>query len=220
MNGAKNVEQEKMSALLVFSGSFFEGLIGAGTVALGIIGLLAIAPMYMAAVATIAVGAAFFIEGFALGARFRTLTVEIFRGAFDATQFGSGVLAEFIGGSAGIVLGILALMGIYQMVLVPIAVLTYGTTLILGSGAVARLNALKIEERVEREENRRVAKDAVVAAASIQVIVGLASIVLGILALLGLYPLVLSLVALLSIAFSDLFSGTAIVGRMVSLFRY
>jgi uncharacterized membrane protein len=219
MEAVKHIEGEKMSALWVFSGSFLEGLIGAGAIALAIIGLATIMPMYMAAIASIAVGAAFFFNGFMLGTRFRSITSEITQRPFEAVQLGWGVAAEFFGGAAGIVLGILALLQIYPAALVPITAIIYGATLIFSSAMVTRLNALRVEERPEPEHTHYATRNAVVAAADTQVLIGLGAVVLGILSILGLYPLILSLVALLSVACADLFSGTTLVSRMVSLFR-
>jgi hypothetical protein len=210
---AIKIEHEKVPV------SLFEGLIGIGAIILAIVGLFAILPLYMAGIATIAIGVAFFIDGFVSIAKYRTVPVEVSQRPFEIIQLGWGTTAEFFGGAAGIVLGILALMNIYPLVLVPTAALIYGITLIFSSSMLARLNETRIEQ--QREERQRIVeREAVVVTADIQIFVGLAALVLGILSLLGMYPLVLSLVALLAVAFSDLFSGTTLIGRMVRFFRY
>ncbi len=211
---AIKIEHEKVPV------SLFEGLIGIGAIILAIVGLFAIMPLYMAGIATIAIGVAFFIDGFVSIAKYRTVPVEVSQRPFEIIQLGWGTTAEFFGGAAGIVLGILALMNIYPLVLVPTAALIYGITLIFSSSMLARLNETRIEQQPQEERQRIVEREAVVVTADIQIFVGLAALVLGILSLLGMYPLVLSLVALLAVAFSDLFSGTTLIGRMVRFFRY
>ncbi len=214
MEALKHIRIEKLSI------PFLEGFMGIGAITLAIVGLFAIMPLYMAAIATIAVGVAFFFDGFLSIAKYRTVPLEVSQRPFEIIQLGWGTTAEFLGGAAGIVLGILTLMNIYPLVLVPTASLIYGVTLIFSSSMTARLNETTIEQRPEPEQQRIVDREAVVVTADIQIFVGLAALVLGILSLLGMYPLVLSLVALLAVAFSDLFSGTELVGRLARLFRY
>jgi hypothetical protein len=50
-----------------------EGLVGAGALALAILGLVGILPLWMAAIGTIAAGAAFLIEGIAISSRMADL---------------------------------------------------------------------------------------------------------------------------------------------------
>jgi hypothetical protein len=214
MEAVKHIHIEKLSI------PFLEGLIGIGAVILAIVGLFAILPLYMAGIATIVIGVAFFFDGFASIAKYRTVPPEIAQRPFEMIQLGWGTTAEFLGGVAGIVLGILALLNVYPLTLVPITALIYGVTLIFSSSMTAWLNETRIEQQPEQEQRRIVAREAVLVTADIQIFVGLAALVLGILSLLGTYPLVLSLTALLAVAFSDLFSGTELVGRLVRFFRY
>ncbi len=78
--------------------------------------------------------------------------------------------------------------------------------------------SLKIEISGAHETARHVADEAMTAAGGVQALIGLASILLGILALIGLNPGVLSLVALLAIGTAILLSGTAVSGKMLSMF--
>lgn len=214
MEATKYIRYEKVSV------SLLEGFIGICAIAIAIVGLFAVLPLYMAGIAAIAVGVAFFLDGFASIAKYRIVPPEVAQRPFDMIQLGWGTTAEFLGGAAGIVLGILALMDVYPLVLIPICALIYGITLIFTSAMTAWLNETRIEQQPQEEPQRIVAREAVVVTADIQIFVGLAALVLGILSLLGIYPLVLSLTALLAVAFSDLFSGTALVGRVVNLLRY
>jgi hypothetical protein len=89
--------------------------------------------------------------------------------------------------------------------------------LLLGSATVSRLNALAFESAITHETSRRVAREAVQAAAGVQLLLGLGSLTLGILAVVGILPLVLTLVGLLTTGAAVVFSGTAIASRMMTV---
>ena len=155
---------------------------GLATIVLAILGLVDILPLYMAGISAIVVGAALLFEGgsraaWMAGARERL-------GEFAE----GGVSTQAIGGIAGIVLGILALMGINPVALLSIAVLTVGASLFAGGWSAGSSGAKQF--------------------------IGLASVVLGILSLVGYVPLTLTLVAFLCLGAGSLLSGTAY--RLVS----
>ena len=81
-----------------------------------------------------------------------------------------GLAAEFLGGLTGIVLGILALLGVAPGTLLAVAVLIFGAAFVFSS----TLNM----------------------SSSTQAMLGFASLILGLLAVSGLNPLTLVLVAL------------------------
>jgi hypothetical protein len=128
--------------------------------------------------------------------------------------------AQFLGGAAGIVLGILALLGMYPAVLLPVAAIVFGGTLLMACGTTARLNTLVIERHtVGHEAARHIAGDMVSAASGVQALVGLAGIILGILGLVGMFPWTLSLVAFLCVGGAVLLSGAAVSSKMLSMLR-
>ncbi len=215
----ETIREERRTMEVVAGGSLAEGVAGTGAIALSIIGLAGIMSPLMVAIATILAGIALVFEGGSIGARFSNLMSETTHGRLGAVELGGGMTAEFFGGVAGIVLGILSLLDIFPMVLLPVAAIVYGGALVFGVGAMAQLNALQIERACDKEEVRHVARAAVRSAEGMQVLIGLGSVVLGILAVIGLVPMILSLVAMLSIGFADLLSGTAISGRMLSAFH-
>jgi len=183
-------------------GSTAEVLGGAAAVVLAILGLAGMLPVYMAAVATIAVGAALFSEAGG--------------GRIEAAEIGGGMTAEITAGLAGVTLGVLALLGAVPMTLIAIAAIVFGGSLLISSGATSRMNEAAVSSGEGNETAKAVAREAVSASAGAQVLIGLGGAVLGILALLNLNPMVLTLVAMLIIGFSILLSGTAIGGRMLS----
>ena len=124
------------------SGSIMEAVVAIGAIVLSIIGLAGMLSNVMAAIATIIIGGALLVEGGAIGSDYGRLISESREesGGFDAVELGGGLTAEFLGGIAGIVLGILALFGTAPTVLMPAAVIVFGAALLLGSAAAAELN--------------------------------------------------------------------------------
>ncbi len=210
------INEEKKAMKNVAGGSLAQGFVGTGAVALVIIGLVAFHTYWMAAITTILVGVALMFEGTGIATRFSTLLHDTGAGRLGALELGGGMTAEMLGGVAGLALGILSLVGLVPMVLMPVAAIVYGITLVLGLGATARLNHLHIESVCDSAESRYVARTLVRSAEGVQMLFGLGSVVLGILAVIGMTPLILSMVAILAVGFSSMLSGSAVGGRMLS----
>lgn len=218
--GATMSATEAMRSVEILrTGSMAEGAAGLGAVVLAILGLAGILPFLLLPISTIAIGAALLFEGGAIAARFSNLLTGMSRSGAQTTELGGGMTAEFLGGAAGVALGILGLLGVLPAVLIPVAAIVFGGSLIFGSAVTTRLNSLEIASSGGHELAQAAAREAVAAAAGVQVLVGLGGIALGIIALIGVAPDVLSLVAMLSIGASVLLSGTAISRRMVGVFR-
>ncbi len=218
---AQNVgfAEGQKTARFVLGGSLAEGIVGGATIVLALIGLSGIMPEWMLPIATIAMGAAFVIEGGAISVRFSRLLAETSKDRLDEAELGVGVTSEFLGGAAGIVLGILSLLKLYPMILVPVSVLVYGSVLMLSSGMTVRLNALELEGSTGATRFNRIAHEAMSAAAGVDFLLGLAAVILGIIALTGTFAGTLSLVALLIVGVSGFVTGAAVTARMMSLFR-
>jgi hypothetical protein len=210
---------EGMGERYMRGGSLAEGIAGGAGVALAIIGLANIIPHYMIPVATIALGIAFVFEGGAIASRFSRLLSESTKGRIDVWGLGSGLTAEVIGGIAAIILGILTLLNVSPAVLMPAAVIVFGGTLMFSSGISARLDELLVSRTTEDVLYKDVAREAVSAAAGVQLLFGIVAVALGILALVGISTAVLNLVALLGVGLSNLLSGTSISSRMFSSIR-
>lgn len=206
-----NVGHEQQVALgFAAESSAVEAIGGAAAVVLGILGLAQVSPMYLAAVATIVVGVALWFEGAAIVARYsRVVAAEGHSAAAtEMTPMSSGISAEFIGGAAGTVLGILALLGVASAALISIAVIVYGAAMLFGSGAPVRMNALVSEEGMPSSANQ-VLREAAWASSGAQLLVGVGAVVLGILALVGFAPYILVLSALLTVGATLALSGGA-----------
>ena len=211
--------EDRHIAESVVSGSAAEIIGGAAAIVLTILGLAHVASNLMLTIATIAIGVALVFEGGSVAAEYSRIISKTAENTMQTVEIGGGMTAEMVAGIAGVVLGILALLGLDMLTLTASAVIVYGAALTLSSGMTSRLNDLKIEVSGAHQSAQRVAHEAVTAASGTQVLVGLAAGVLGILALVGVAPTVLVLVGLLAIGTSLLLSGGALGGRLISLFH-
>jgi len=217
-------EQEK-TAQVVAGGSIVEAICGLAAIVLAVLGLLGIQTFWMLTISGITLGAALLIEGAAIGARINRL-----RYYGSTSQLGSGASSEFIGGLAGGTLSVLALLGIQPMILMPTALIIFGGAILLGSGGTAELSHIHEHRRADTDpgtpythtdrerQSHEAARQSVMAASGAQVLVGLAAITLGVLALLEFNPLVLTFSGLIAVGASVLFSGTAIASRLYAVF--
>jgi len=213
------IHEERLSAEVILGGALAETLTGAGVVVVSIIGLAGFFPMIMLPVATIGLGMSFLFEGGAVASRLSNLLSEFTEGRFDIAELGGGLTVEFVAGFGGIALGILSLVGVAPTILTPIAAIAFGGALVIGSGVKARVNHLAISDRNEHKLVRAIAREALIAASGVEILVGMSAIALGILGIVRILPVELSLVAILSVGGMVLLSGTALGGRMLSLFR-
>lgn len=195
----------------LFAGlSATEAVIGAGAAVLAILGLIGILPVFMAAIAGIAIGAAFIIEGVGMTASYSRAEAAMRGGASGAIA--GGMSAETMGGIAGVALSILALLGVATVPLLAITALIYGGTLFVSAGT-----ARKLEEAVAPADAASTSHEMLVTAEGGRVLVGLGAAVLGILALAGIAtPTVLVLVAMLTVGAGLLLSGSLMGGRLAT----
>lgn len=209
----------RVTAEILAGESLGEAVAAAGALVLAIIGLAGLYPVQLVSIAVIAVSAALALEGVGVTARFRTILAETSGGKLDAWDLGGGLTTEILGGFAGLALGILSLLGVAPYTLIGAATIVLGGAVMLGSVTDVKLNAITVQGAELSETARAVARRAVSAAATAQVLVGGGAIVLGILALLNNYAVVLSLVAMLALGGALLLSGSAVGARFLALVR-
>jgi hypothetical protein len=124
------------------AGMSFEVLAGLGGVALGILALVGVAPGTLLAISAIALGAGL-LSASGSQARFNQLLAHLqsdptARRLYEAANAASG--ADVLFGLSGVVLGILALIGLTPQVLILIAMLAMGVgTLFTGGTFAGRL---------------------------------------------------------------------------------
>jgi len=211
------------SAVLESSGpvtgtAALEALAGVAIVVLTILGLAHVAPVFLVAIATIIAGIALLSQGSTIAAEYARLLTS--RGDIVVPISGGSTWSlELLAGAAGIVLGILALLNLYPIELVAIAAIAFGGGLILSSGPAAQLFTLRTTSTYPDERARRLAAEAASNSAMSQGMVGLAAVVLGILALAGFVSLTLILIALLATGVFLLVNGSTVGGLMLSVFR-
>jgi hypothetical protein len=193
-----------------------EVLLACGAVVLSILGLAGIFPMDLAAITVIALGVVLGCQGTNVVLRYTELLYEA--GANPnprAMELGRGITAEFLGGLAGVVLGILALLRIAPMILMSAAVITYGGTLLLTSSESVLLTLSGKQDEVVHQLMHSMGR----ASASAQVLTGLGALALGILGLVGLAPIIMILVALLATGTSMLLRSSFASGLLLDLLR-
>ena len=136
--------RETLSRESAAAGGFVDAIGGLTTIVLGVLGLAGVAPNWMIAIATVVFGAALLIQGGTMLSEYAHIIFPRGVKVSSIDNFGGNSLSVvFLVGAAGIVLGILALLGIHVMDLTPIAVIAFGTALVLSSNAVWNLHVLK-----------------------------------------------------------------------------
>lgn len=219
VHAATHSADEVRSVEFLAGGSLSEVIGGAGALVLAILALAGVLPETLAAIAVIALGTALIFKGASVAARIAELNDALAETRVDEAELTGGMTAESMTGVAGVVLGILALLGVAPMALMSVSLLVFGGGLLFASAANSELNRMSVHGDVSDRERKLLSASVDVANGS-EVLVGLGTIVLGILALVGLAPLTLTLVGLLSVGASVMFAGSALGGKMAAILRH
>ncbi len=200
-------------------GGFVDALGGIATMVLAIIALTGVKSDVLLSIATIVFGAALLIQGGAMLSEFAQIEVTA---EVPAGSSGAGLSGLFLVGVAGIVLGVLALLGVYPLILASVAVIAFGGALVVSASSVWQL--LTSRSVAARFQNRgsmlsAIASDVAAGSSGVQGMAGLAVIVLGILAVSGTYSLALTLVALLVAGAALVMTGSTLSGTMIGFMR-
>jgi len=197
------------TARMVEAGSTGEAIAGAAAVVLGILGLIGVYPSALDSIACIAAGAGLLMAGGAIAGRFSRLANS--SESNQPRQEVTGSLGmEALAGAAGVVLGILALLGVGTISLLAVAAIVLGAGLIMAGGTRSRLESMS---RLHVTGESRTMQDVVYVSSGSDVLVGVGTIVLGILALSGIAPLTLTLVSMLAVGAAILLGGSTIAAR-------
>jgi hypothetical protein len=200
-------------------GGFVDALGGIATIVLAVIALSGVKAEVLLAIATIVFGAALLIQGGAMLSEFAQIEATA---PTSTGSSGAGLSGLFLVGAAGIVLGVLALLGVYALVLTSVATIAFGGALIVSASAVWQL--LTSRSMASRFPGRgsmlsAIASDVAAGSSGVQGMAGLAVIVLGILAVSGTYSLTLTLVALLVAGAALVMTGSTLSGTMIGFMR-
>jgi hypothetical protein len=200
-------------------GGFVDALGGIATIVLAVIALSGIKADVLLSIATIVFGAALLIQGGAMLSEFAQIEANA---QTPTAASGAGVSGLFLVGVAGIVLGVLALLGVHPLILTSVAAIAFGGALIVSASAVWQL--LTSRSMTTRFQSRgsmlsAIASDVAAGSSGVQGAAGLAMIVLGILAVSGTFSLTLTLVALLVAGAAIVMTGSTLSGAMIGFMR-
>jgi hypothetical protein len=212
MNGTSNVTHESWGHMLksmATRGSIMESIGGIAVVILSIIGLAGSWQADVAAVSVVLIAASLLFECGTLTASYRRRLSNLGGSSARSSGLDGLVTFEFMAGIAGILLGVLALLGVATWTLISVGVIVLGCAFLLNSGATMRLHS-KLASEVHTQEQSSEAPGDAMSPAGVggHMLIALAAVVLGLLALLNISPVVLNLVALLALGVSVLLSGS------------
>lgn len=170
----------KVALDTVAAGSSVAAITGVVAVVLAILALANVLAPPLVATAVIVLGIGFLIRGGGIAAEYWSLTSAVPERKLLQSQLAAGGGVEVVTGVAGIVLGILALLGIATEMLIPVATIALGAGAVMGSIANFGLGTLEVSYTGARR-----AASVTRSGAGVQFLVDLAAITLGILALIG-----------------------------------
>ncbi len=203
-------------------GGLADAIGGIATIVLAIIALAGVNPEVILPIAVIVFGAALLIQGGTMLSEYASIIFPA-GSTGPSEQVGVGSLSTlFLVGAAGIVLGILALLGIATGVLSAIAVIAFGCALLLSSNSVRTMYMLQSSasrSAAPRAGSELLAGEMAAGSAGVQMLAGLASIVLGILAVLGINQSILMLAALIILGATIVLTGSALSGLVIGFMR-
>lgn len=210
--------EEKQSLRYVAAGTSAEAIAGIGAVVLTILALANILPVVLASISAIAIGAGLLFQGAGISSKFSGIVAEATDTPSDVEQLKGGLTVEFLGGIAGIVLGILSLIGLAQAILLPVTLIIFGATILIGSSTAAKLNAIRFQDRSNKVQ--QAAREMVRGSVGAQVLLGLGGITLGIISITtGQNILVFTLIGLLAMGASELLTGASLSTKLMSIFK-
>jgi hypothetical protein len=206
------------SESLIFSGSVIELGVGIGAVILAILGLVGKLPEVLLAVAVIGIGGAFIVKSRSIISRFHVFVRETSDVATD--DLALGMTTEFTAGVAGIVLGLLALMGFVPATLLSVGAVVFGLTLMIGVGVENSLSEIETACGTSHHRIRKTAKETISAISAVPMLLGISAAVLGILSIVGIVaPTVLMLTAMLAVGGAMVFNGLASTADVLGFTR-
>lgn len=199
-------------------GGFVDALGGIATIVLAVIGLSGVRSLDLLSIATIVFGAAMLIQGGAMLTEFAQVEAVPDAGV---TSTGGGLGALFGVGVAGIILGVLALLGVHAAILDSVAIIAFGGALALSASAVWKLlTSRSVATRFRTGTMLQVvASEVATGSSTLQAMAGLAVIVLGILAVSGTMTGDLALIALVVAGAAIVMTGSTLSSTMLGFMR-
>jgi hypothetical protein len=204
-------------------GGLADAIGGIATIVLAILALAGVHREIILPIAVIVFGAALLVQGGTMLSEYASIIFPMGSTSASSEQFGVGSLSSlFLVGVGGIVLGILALLGISAETLTATAVIAFGSALILTSNAVRHLYMLQSSANrsgAPRAGSELLAGEMASGSAGVQMLAGLASLVLGILAVLGINQDILTPAALIVLGATVILTGSTLSGLVIGFMR-
>jgi hypothetical protein len=195
-------------------GLLTEGAAGIAVIVLAVIALAGTSSGALASIVTIVVGVGLMVQAFNSAAENSKVTAAA--NAAPTPDLGGEVMIGGLSGITGIILGILALVGINPAYLVPSALIVFGGALLL-SGAIG-LRPRASQSAAPGGQAQIVSYQGSPAASGMEILIGIAAIVLGVLALIFVGSWVLALVGFIAVGAALLMVSATFSGTMMRLF--
>lgn len=186
-HGRRPTSERVRAGEVVAGSSSLATLAGLIAVVLVVLAFIGLAPRALTAFATIVLGAGLLFQGAALTRRRNELRTELLTaGEKEAAEsIGTGMTVEIIAGSIGVILGIIALISGAIHSLAAISIIAFGVALITGGPLTTRLDDVNIATAREEDRPLDSGREVVRTASGIEVIAGIAAVVIGILSLIA-----------------------------------
>jgi hypothetical protein len=198
-------------------GLLSEGAAGIAAIVLAVIALAGISAPILAAIITIVIGVGLMVQAFnsaAEGSRAMSAGLAV---NGPMTDIGGEVMVDCLTGITGIVLGVLALVGINAPHLIPVALIIFGGALLLGGAIAMRPKAASVAPAAPGQV-QVVSYQGSAAVGGMEIMVGIAAIVLGILSLIFMTSWVLVLVGFIAVGAALLMVSTTFSGAVARMF--
>lgn len=193
-------------------GLLTEGAAGIAIIVLSVIALAGTASAALASIVTIVIGVGLMVQAFNSAAENSKTAAN----AVSIPDLGGEMMVDFLTGITGIVLGVLALVGINASHLVPSALIVFGGALLLSGALGMRPRAVQVTTPGGQAQVASYQGSA--AAAGVEILIGLATIVLGILSLIFMGSWVLVLVGFIAVGAALLMVSATFSGTVMRLF--
>ena len=190
---------------------------GVALVVLGILALAHVEPTILNSIAVIFAGIVLVVEGAMLSARYSKALARVSPETVNLTESSGTMTSSVLAGIAGIVLGILAIIGVATEPLIAVALIVFGAAVLFDYTARAHLRALRMMGGAMPGESARIAMSAASTTNTAGVLVGVGLVTLGILSLVHIVPVVLAAASFIGLGAYLLLEGTAASGWLLEV---
>jgi len=194
-------------------GLLTEGAAGIAVIVLAVIALAGTSSGALVSIVTIIVGVGLMVQAFNSAAENSKVMAT---NAASVPDLGGEVMVDGLSGITGIILGILALVGINTPYLVSSALIVFGGALLL-SGAIG-LPPRASQNTAPGGQAQAVSYQGSAATGGMEILIGIAAIVLGILSLIFVGSWVLALVGFIAVGAALLMVSATFSGTIMRLF--